>query len=245
MLNFDDVAIESVEFEPPADGSEGIVVSMQELVEVIKNDGTTGTTTSDSGSGASQYLATTDVDDDAVYYQKSSEANYEINQTKTLIENSKGKIEDLSVAIILNSETGGEDYTQNVKQLVANAIGVDMDRITVETLPFLAVEQETDTTDPFIIQQQLMSDVQDKSTLRLVITLIAGLIVMIIIFLIFKMFKPKNNKLAAEGADWEEGIDVMADEEITPDMINNNSNKRNSTLILMTKTTKLLYSKNI
>ena len=215
-LDFDDVVTESVVFTPPVDGNEGIVVSMKELREVIKNDDTGTAAGIDSNGGASSYLASSDEDEDAVYYQTSREANYEINETKTLIENAKGQIEDLSVSVIINSAENWDDYTDSVKNLIANAVGVSMDSITVEMLPFKDMEQATEPMDSFVIQQQMLDTAQNASTLRLVITLAAALIVMIIIFSIFRMFKPKRSHAAAGVGEWDEGVDVLADEEIIP-----------------------------
>ena len=96
VLNFDKQTTESVVFAPPV-GDKGIAVSMKELSETIKNGAGTGNATgTDANGGATQYLAS--ANEDAVYSKVSTETNMEINQTKTMIENAKGQIKDLSVS---------------------------------------------------------------------------------------------------------------------------------------------------
>ena len=219
-LNFDQIMTESVEFSPPANGSEGIVVSMKELKELIKDDPSGAAAGVDSNGGATQYFTSDDIDEDAVYYQTSREANYEINQTKTIIENAKGKIEDLSVAILFNSADMPQDYTDSVISLVANAIGVSKERITVETLPFKEIEQAAQTEDTFALQRQIVSDTEKASTFRLVITLAAALIIMILIVSVFRMFRPKK-VFVTEGGEMGKNIDLAADEDLIPNRMGN------------------------
>ncbi len=208
-LNFDSKFTESMEFEPPADGTEGLVVSMSELVEEISSD-TGGTVAGiDANGTASQYLDAVDNDDNSAYYQASREANYEINQTKTQIEQAKGQIEDLSVSVILNSDEV-DDYSEEVKQLVATAIGVSEERITVIPLPFIEMDS-SEIDNAFNAQSELLSSMQSAETTRLLIILATVLVVLIFLFMIFRMFRNKEEPVAAEG-----GFEYLADEEIIP-----------------------------
>lgn len=206
-LDFDSKLTESVEFAPPADGEEGLVVSMSELVEKITNDETGSVAGLDANGTASQYMDTLDNDDNSAYYQASREANYEINQTKTQIEQAKGQVKDLSVSVILNSDQV-DDYSDEVRQLVATAIGVEAERITVAMLPFVPVD-DTAIQDAFDAQSELLSSMQSAETTRLMIILGTVLVVLVFVFMIFRMFKKKEEPVLAEG-----GFEYLADEEI-------------------------------
>ena len=76
---------------------------MKELVEAITNDSEGGIAGLDANGNASEYMASLNGNEDAIYYNVSREVNYEINQTTTQIEQAKGQIEDISVSVILNS----------------------------------------------------------------------------------------------------------------------------------------------
>ncbi len=213
-LNFDNRTTESVKFEPPVEGTEGLVVSMQELIEAIGSDydGSSGGVAGlDANGSASEYLAALEGDGNSAYYNISREANYELNQTKTQIEEAKGKIEDLSVSVVINSN-GAEDYTSEVAALVATAIGVPEDKITVQMLPFQEAAQGEEVTSAMQQQQEMLNSVQRASTMRLVIMAVTGLVVLIILFMIIRMFRRTKEEPAG-------GVEYMADEVIIPGAI--------------------------
>ena len=209
-LNFDDTTTETVEFEPPADGSEGLAVSMKELVEAIGSDQDGAVAGVDANGSASEYLSALESDDGATYYNISREANYELNQTKKQIKEAKGKIEDLSVSVALNENSDAASYAEQAKLLVAGAIGVDEDRITVQTLPFqeAAAASGSEVTDAMQTQQEMLKSVQSASTLRLVIIAVTVLVVLIILFMIVRMFRKKPEPVT--------GVEYVADEVIIP-----------------------------
>ena len=222
-LNFDKQTTESKVFTPPVQGSDsGIAVSMKELAETVKNGatGASGVAGIDANGGASTYPASATSDPNAVYNKVSKETNLEINETRTEIENAKGQIKDLSVAIVLDSSENLEDYRDNVKQLVANAIGVNVDKITVDMLPF----KKTDTTEAdtaFADQKKLLNDMQGAQTTRIIIISLAALAVMIILLAIIKTLRKKPVAVLAGNGGVAttigENISIMADEEIIPE----------------------------
>lgn len=209
-LNFDSKTTESVEFTPPEGSTEGLEENVKELVEEIKNNANGNVAGIDANGTASQYLAALNEDaDNSVYYQASKEANYALNKTTKQIEEAKGKFEELSISVIINSEAV-DDYSEEFKQLVATAIGVDQEHITVMSLPFAPVD-DTAVQDALNEQQSMLDSMQSAETTRLMIILGTVLVVMIFLFMIFRMFKKKTEPVPAEG-----GFEYIADEEIIP-----------------------------
>ncbi len=210
-LNFDSKTTESVEFAPPVEGStEGLPVSTKELLEKIASDSSGDVAGFDANGGASQYLNNLgESADDSAYIQVSREVNYELNQINKKIEEAKGKIEELSVSVIINSDAV-DDYSEEFKQLVTTAIGVDPERITVMSLPFAKVD-DTAAQDALNEQQEMLNSMQSAETTRLMIIFATVLIVMIFLLMIIRTFKKKPEPVLAEG-----GFDYIADEEIIP-----------------------------
>jgi flagellar M-ring protein FliF len=211
-LNFDSTKKESVEYSLPADSPDGIVVSMQELVEAITNDADGEVAGIDANGSASEYLESLDESDNAVYYNISREVNYEVNQTTTQIEKAQGQIEDLSVSVILNSASI-DDYVDEVKNLVSTAIGSTQDHITVERLPFeaaAAAEEEKAATQAEAqeFEQQIARSAQSAQTLRYVIIAVAAIVALIFLFSIIKLLRPQKMEAAGAG-----GIDIMVDDQ--------------------------------
>ena len=76
-------------------------------------------------------------------YDKSHEIiNYEINEIKETIEEQQGKVEDLSISVISDNEALDQQIIQQVKELLATAIGTDLERITVHSMKFDTSLQE-------------------------------------------------------------------------------------------------------
>jgi flagellar M-ring protein FliF len=226
VLNFDKQVTESKVFTPPVEGAgnQGIVISMKELSETIKNN---VTPSDDNESGTPQYPSA-DGDDD-LYEKVSKESNMELNETKTLIENAKGQIKDLSVSVILDSSDSQDDYKDNVRQLVANAIGVGNDKITVEMLPFRKMDN-SQVTDLFSNQNQLLTNIQKAETTKYIIISVAAFVVLLLLLAIVRSFTRKDiyDEYYEGYEEYEEydeeqskvangkGVDIVADEEIVP-----------------------------
>ena len=135
-LNFDTENVQSVEFAPPVDGeTDGLVISMSELYEYTRDAAAAGEVGTDvNGIGVPEYPYGEDGEYD--YRHIAREINYEINETVTMLEKAQATIKSLSIAVLVDSEAIKVDYTENVRSLVVNAIGVGENYITVERLPF-------------------------------------------------------------------------------------------------------------
>jgi flagellar M-ring protein FliF len=220
VLDFDKKTSSTVEYSQPEGNPNGIAASMKELVEAITNKsaspGTSAALT--PGSSASQYISSLNSDPNAAYYDVSREVNYQVNQTTTEVENAQGRIKDVTVSIVLNS-TNVSDYSNEVKNLVSNAIGANTDKISVEMLPFSQVETSSagsaanSASSPFDLQQKILDNVQSQQTVRTVVLILGGLAVMIILLSIIKAFRRKPELAAGEGFEY------VADEEIVPEPV--------------------------
>ncbi len=197
-LDFDKQTTETVEFSPPVEGNaEGLAVSMKELAETIKGD----TAASAAGIASNGANATTSYPavtpgDDTVYNKVSRETNLEINETRTKIENAQGRIRDLSVAIVIDSSNMEDDYRESVRSLVANAIGVASDRVSVELLPFLNMgdnaSDNPDVTNAFNDQKDMLDIASRASTTRLLILVGAAVLAFIILIAAILSLRKKS-----------------------------------------------------
>lgn len=184
VLNFDKETVNSVEFKPPVEGeSKGLATSIEELYEKTQGNGTaTGTPGTDSnGSGTSEYLYTNDQAKD--FSKISRSANYALNQTQTEIEKAQGKIQNLSVAVLINSDAYSGDYGDNVTQLVSKAIGVDASLVSVVSMPFTA---DKGGNSAFEEQAAIL---QKQNTKEVLTTVIIALTVLVALALGFKFLK--------------------------------------------------------
>lgn len=96
--------------------------------------------------------------------------NYELNEVRTQTEMMPGKIERVSIAVLLNQEALGidlaapdaatqiEQVRQNFEALVRNAAGLEAERgdsITIELMPFQALPDVEMTSAPSMIERMI------------------------------------------------------------------------------------------
>jgi flagellar M-ring protein FliF len=179
-LNFDKETVSSVVFAPPVEGETGgIVVSMKELYESSREAGgalgAPGTDT--NGLGVVEYPYGV-LGPDQYYSQVLRELNYEINETRSEVERAQGAIRDLSIAVIIDSEAVKEDYTENVRNLVAQAVGVGSRYVSVERLP-LKVEEVSN--DVWKAQNDFDLAMKNRELIKTGLTLLALVLLTILI----------------------------------------------------------------
>jgi len=137
-LNFDKKTTESVRFEPVVD-EDGIIASREILREKVRNavpEGVAGET-----SNTTQYPELEGAENGS--YDKTHEiVNYEVNEIKEILEQHQGKVEDLSISVIIDNESLSPQILGQVKELVAAAVGTDVSRVVVQNMKFDTSLQE-------------------------------------------------------------------------------------------------------
>ena len=192
-LNFDKVVTESVEFEPPVAGElDGIIRSSSDLWEAQRNDGNAeGIPGTDSNAMGTVEYPYDSFGDNDLYGRKLNEKNYEINETKTNIEKEQGKIEYLSVAVLINTDATDDDYTAEVASLVSAGLGIDPANVTVERIPFVKDTSAEDAAKAREEQEaQLKRQELIQTIIMWVVILLLGLAFIMLIRTIVRAVKP-------------------------------------------------------
>jgi flagellar M-ring protein FliF len=193
VLDFDDRVVDSIRFEPMEGASEGIISSIDQIREISKT--TTGETAEgEPGTGTNGGVTTYPVVDteDTVYEKNSEQIIYEINTIKEHLVKAKGTVKSLSVSVVLDSNTAnGIDYSETVKSLVANAIGVSAEFITVESMPFNGVKQLDETWNEY---NELVKKAQQWEFLEFVILISAGSFFLLILLIILLRWGKRKSK---------------------------------------------------
>ena len=135
-LNFDKKTEDRIEYTPvQGNDNKGIVRSVQELKE--KATGTqsgspTGTASNTPPGGGA---LSTQSNNTSSYDKTETTINYEINQIKTTLVEAQGKIESISVAVVVNKPLNAS-MQQQIADLVANAAGGNNVKVSVQGIPF-------------------------------------------------------------------------------------------------------------
>ena len=215
VLCFDQIAIEEIEFSPPVPGETGgIVRSAHELAELRRGafpaEGPPGTEVNLMGTLMYPWLT---LDGNEDYIRAVYDRNYEINQIITQIQVAQGQIREASIAVLLNSETIEDDFTVEVRELVAYAVGLGIEHVRVHRLPF-AYEDETFANMLAEMREQEARQARNElinTILRWAIILLLGIFTLLLLNSLFR--KPREEEPEAGLALAGGGIDYMIGED--------------------------------
>ncbi|MGE4353942.1 MAG: flagellar basal-body MS-ring/collar protein FliF [Oscillospiraceae bacterium] len=196
-LNFDKESSSQVQFSSPLeDGDQGIVRSSEVLKDLVTNgsgDAAAGEAGTDSnGVSASEYVSNADAGN-RISESSSETYNYEINEIRTDLEKAQGTVKNLSVSVLINSNIEGiDEYHDQILNLVANAIGVDPEYISVELMPFVQNPGEMGFDDYLAQNEQTLEQLNRNRLIRAGI--IAGAIILaaVILLLAFRRRRKKT-----------------------------------------------------
>ncbi len=156
-LDFDKKNTQTITYSPPGDAENmGIIVSMRQTAERMADDPTaSGVVGFDANGAAPWYPGMTD-ESNAPYYKYSQELNAEVNEVREQIEEAQGDITSLSVAVFIDASEEWESEIENVRSMVASAVGVDAEHINIMLTPFKVNEEYT----TLLAQQQAAEEAQ-------------------------------------------------------------------------------------
>ncbi len=189
VLDFDSEETSIKKISPPVDGEvKGMIRSSNVLKESVKAGGSGGVAGTDSNTtDTPQYPTLRNGESD---YTKLQEIyNYEMNEIQQSIVKSPGKIVDMSIAIIINSdilESGSlsEIDKQAIIEMVLSAAGVrDASKVSVSAWPFH-------------VEAVVPVEVEDTNTILgipiYIVALLVGAVLILIVLVFFLLRKRRT-----------------------------------------------------
>lgn len=205
-LSFDRESSEIIEFDPPVPGeTEGLIVSLERIRELERESDAAGGVpgTDSNGMGSEEDIDGTDEypylegENGEAYSRLLETINYELNQTTTQLEKARGTVKRLSIGVLIDSEVIAEDYTSEVRELVAKAVGVSEENVSVQRLPVSA--QEDIITGALNSQAELLRDLKLRDMIKTIVICLAALLALGLILLLLRGFM-KNKEAARRAA---------------------------------------------
>lgn len=205
VLNFDRHNIESVKFEPPVPeaGNNGIVISMEELSETLRAQQEAGGAVGTDPNGVAPEYPATQADGDNPYERLERKMNMEVNEIRETITKAQATIEKLSVSVALDSAA---DVTDQVRNLVANAIGVSEENISVENMAFAQGDADA-FSDVLAAQRDAAARLMWGRVIPIALVIVAALVVLA---MIFKLIRDAMRLKALEQNPPPTAVDLLA-----------------------------------
>lgn len=218
-LNFDAQKVDTVTFSPPVEGkTEGLLRSGQEIYDAPGGSGGSAAASGDAGADSNGVAAPKYVSGSAAGSTPSGSYNntynYELNQVKTEIQKAQGSVENLSVSVLINGKVDGvSDNMNTIKSLVANAIGVKDEYITVGVMPFVG-KSGSDGFSNYLDQQQQAAKLLSQSNL-IKMGIAAGAVLLLGALAFLALKKKKHVRRSAPRAEGKgANVDLTAGEPV-------------------------------
>jgi len=200
-VDLDKTFTEVIEYSPVVD-DEGIPYIIDELTEKISD------TSQNTGDAAENYM----IDSESLNDRMQTVVNYRVNELKQTIDEAQGGIQDISVSVLINDTAStDESVLEDVKQIAAAAVGIDLDKITVGYMNFAASEAQRAELQAALTQDEGFQLPLEEQTLVVIVGLI---LTFILALLVLKQFKTQP-QVATTGPQMEEkSEETTTDEEL-------------------------------
>lgn len=190
-LNFDAKNVEEVEYIPSPDGDNSGVLDTKRWINsrlgLDESGNLVGVTpNADLSPDYPTYVG--DLEDSGYYYQM-SEDQYDVSYIKSTIEKDGYEIENLSVAVAINTETMSERDLQSTQLAMANAAGTTVDKVSVLALPFIIPNPDGGNRGNIIIPTTPVDPYRN-----MLLFLVIALGIILVILLIASLFISKSRK---------------------------------------------------
>lgn len=198
-VDLDKTLTEVIEYSPVVD-DEGIPYIIDELTEKVSD------TSQNTGDAADNYM----IDSQSLNDRMQTVVNYRVNELRQTIDEAQGGIEDISVSVLINDTAStDESVLEDVKQIAAAAVGIELDKITVGYMNFAASEAQRAELQAALTQDQGFTLPVGEQTL---IAIVGLLLTFVLSVLMLRQFKTKPQTVPS--MPLEEKDQTTTDEEI-------------------------------
>jgi len=158
-----------------------------------------------------------DIDERDLFRELINSRNYEINETRQMIEHEQGYVESTTISVLINADTEGidEDYTAQVTDLVSKAVNVNPSSIAVHILPFANIDSTM--ADMYASWEAEQAAARNRELLNTIlqyaVIVLLGVMVMMLVRTIVIAVKPPPEPEPILMAAGPEGVDYLIDDE--------------------------------
>ncbi|MCX4357531.1 MAG: flagellar basal-body MS-ring/collar protein FliF [Oscillospiraceae bacterium] len=194
-LNFDDVEKTDTYYYPSGDGNTGVLNHDQYIKESINGavaGGLVGVTP--NGDQSPEYPTLDDLDEGEDFYYEKNERQFDVSNVITKIKGDGYKIDKLSVGVAINTAEMTQLERDYVASMVADAVGAEVDNVTVYNTPFaltgtggttVGVGDEGIFTRPFDTYRNVL----------LIVVIALGIILIALLILSLCMSRSRKKKI--------------------------------------------------
>ncbi len=190
-LNFDGENTETVHYEPSPEGDNQGVLDTERWIDSrlgLTEDGDLVGVTPNADLSPDYPTYVGDLEDSGYYYQM-SEKQYDVSYIKKNVEKDGYSIENLSVALAVNTDNMSESDREAAELLMADAAGTTPDKVSVMAFPFAIPSGDGSGNSHLIIPTTPVDPLRN-----MLLFLVIALGIILVILLIASLFISKSRK---------------------------------------------------
>ena len=192
ILNYDIMTTNKEEFFPSGDDNTGVTnheLHVEEGGKLDADGNLVGVTP--NADASPDYPTLEGLEDGQSYYYKKDEIQYDVTNIKTEIIKDGYSIDNLSVAVMLNTNSMTEAEREAIQDLVANAAGTDIENVSVFNTSFALRNNGGSTVNGDYLD---ISTRPVDSYRNMLLYIVVGLGALLIILLIVSLFMSRSRK---------------------------------------------------
>lgn len=165
-----------VTYTPSVSGGKGIVSHSEETTETQTNSpGAGGVPGTQSNTDTTTTYPGVTVSGGVITTRDSKTFDYLVNKVEEQIQSNAAALDDLTVAVVINSDTINNAKKQEVTSLIANAAAVDPSKVALMTAPMSSASPSS--------AQTTMADISSLLANSTVLLIVGGVLLLLIVLL--------------------------------------------------------------
>jgi flagellar M-ring protein FliF len=189
---------EVIEYSPVVD-EEGIPYMVDELTERLQES------SQNTGDAAANYQ----IDSETLNTRMQNVVNYRVNELRQVIEEAQGGIQEITVSVLINNTVNADEaILESINGLVAAAVGIQPENITVGYMNFAASEALRADMQSALADQGFQLPISERALLILFALVLSFILTLVIL----RQLKPASKKRPAMVASME-GVDVTIEDD--------------------------------
>ncbi len=195
-LNFDDVEKTDTYYYPSGDDNTGVLDHDQYIKENITGNtagGVVGVTP--NGDQSPEYPELDDLDDNEDFYYEKNERQFDVSNVITKITGDGYKIDKLSVGVCINTSEMSQTERDMVATMVADAVGAEVDNVTVYNTPFALSGSGGTTIGAGDRDNRFLTPFDSYRNTMLIIVITLGIILIVLLIVSLCTSRSRKKKI--------------------------------------------------
>jgi flagellar M-ring protein FliF len=186
-----------ITYTPSTSDGKGVVSHSEETIETTSPNSSVGGaagTTSNVDNTTTTYPGVT-VNNGVITTKDSKTYDYLVNKVQQQVQSDAAALDDLTVAVVINTDSMTDSKKQEVTELVANAAAVDISKVAIMAAPINSTVSQADTQAVSLMD--LFGSMANNQIILIILGVLLLLILLLIVLLVSERRKARREKMLA------------------------------------------------